>query len=67
MSCIEYEFEAGDNFEPRTDFEKHARFVLVSEHFYYFGRDAISIPKKQFPGLEKKRAGIPNHDSTSLT
>jgi hypothetical protein len=48
----------GDNFEPRTDFDKHERFVLVSEHFYYFGRNAISIPEKRFPDLEKKRQGF---------
>jgi hypothetical protein len=48
----------GDNFEPRTEFDKHERFVLVSEHFYYFGRNAISILKKRFPGLEKKGQGF---------
>ncbi|SRR6266403_2626049 len=47
-------YKYGDNFEPRTEFDKHERFVLVSEQFYYFGRNAISIPKKGFPGLEKK-------------
>lgn len=44
----------GDNIEPRTEFDKHERFVLISEQFYYFGRNAISIPKKRFPHLEKK-------------
>lgn len=44
----------GDNFEPLTDFDKHKRFVLISEHFYYFGRNAIRIPQKRFPHLEKK-------------
>jgi hypothetical protein len=44
----------GDNIEPRSEFDKHERFVLISEHFYYFGRNAISIPKKRFPHLEKK-------------
>jgi hypothetical protein len=24
----------GDNIEPQTDFDKHERFVLISEHFY---------------------------------
>jgi|SRR5882672_10424967 len=52
------DYRYGDNFEPRTEFEKHKRFVLVSEHFYYFGRNAISIPKKRFPGLEKKGQGF---------
>jgi hypothetical protein len=44
----------GDNFERRTDFDKYERFVLISEHFYYFGRNAIKIPKKRFPNLEKR-------------
>lgn len=48
----------GDNIEPQTDFEKHERFVLISEHFYYFGRNAIPIPKKRFPGVEKKGQGF---------
>jgi len=52
------DYRYGDNFEPRTEFEKHERFVLVSEHFYYFGRNAIRIPKKRFPGLEKKGQGF---------
>jgi hypothetical protein len=52
------DYRYGDNFEPRTEFDKHKRFVLVSEHFYYFGRNAISIPKIRFPGLEKKGQGF---------
>jgi hypothetical protein len=52
------DYRYGDNFEPRTEFEKHERFVLVSEHFYYFGRNAISIPMKKFSGLEKKGRGF---------
>jgi hypothetical protein len=52
------DYRYGDNVEPRTEFDMHERFVLVSEHFYYFGRSAISIPKKRFPGLEKKGQGF---------
>src|SRR5258708_39559624 len=44
----------GDNIEPQTDFEKHERFVLISEHFYYFGRNAIPIPEKLFTHFEKR-------------
>jgi hypothetical protein len=44
----------GDNIEPQTDFEKHERFVLISEQFYYFGRNAIPIPEKLFPHFEKR-------------
>jgi hypothetical protein len=51
-------YRYGDNVEPRTEFDKHERFVLISEHFYYFGRNAISIPKKRFPALEKKGRGF---------
>lgn len=48
-----YEQAMGDNIRPRTSFEKHGQFVLVSHHFYYFGRKAISIHKSRFPDLEK--------------
>lgn len=47
-------YRFGDNFEPRTGFDKYERFVLISEHFYYFGRDARRIPNRRFPNLEKK-------------
>lgn len=47
----------GDNFEPRTDFDKHQRFVLISDHFYYFGRNAIKIPNR-FRDLEKRLRGF---------
>jgi len=47
----------GDNLELRTHFEKYERFVLISDHFYYFGRNAIKIPKK-FSDLEKKFRGF---------
>jgi hypothetical protein len=52
------DYRYGDNIEPRTEFDKHERFALIAEHFYYFGRSAISIPKKRFPDLEKKGQGF---------
>jgi hypothetical protein len=52
------DYRYGDNFEPRTEFDRHERFVLISEHFYYFGRNAIPFPKNSFPGLEKKGRGF---------
>ena len=48
----------GDNKRPRGSFEREQQFVLVSRHFYYFGRNAISFPKKRFPDLEKRGPGF---------
>lgn len=31
---------------PLSDFEKYDQFALVSRHFYYFGSNAICIPKR---------------------
>ncbi|HZL69104.1 MAG TPA: hypothetical protein VFC15_10930 [Candidatus Limnocylindrales bacterium] len=50
-----YKQTRGDNKRPRNAFEKHEQFALISRHFYYFGRDAISIPKDF--NLEKKFQG----------
>jgi hypothetical protein len=47
----------GDNIRPTTLFEKKCQFVLISRHFWYFGRNAISIPKNKFPYLEKTGPG----------
>lgn len=44
-----------DNKSPHTDFEKRRQFALVSRHFYYFGANAIEIPKTL--KLEKKGPG----------
>jgi hypothetical protein len=44
-----------DSKPPRDDFEKHEQFALVSRHFYYFGTNAIDIPKTF--KLEKKGPG----------
>jgi len=48
-----YEQTRGDNERPRNNCEKHEQFVLVSQHFYYFGANAIDIPRR-FDHLEKK-------------
>lgn len=53
-----YEQQMGDNTRPITRFEEKCQFVLVSCHFYYFGRNAIPIPKKRFPHLEKSGPGF---------
>jgi hypothetical protein len=41
-----YEQSRGDNKRPRNHFEEHDQFALISNHFYYFGRKAIVIPKR---------------------
>ena len=46
----------GDNLVPASRFEEHQR-VLVSRHFYYFGANAIRIPKR-FSYLEKRGPGF---------
>ena len=48
----------GDNIRPRNSFERQDQFVLISRHFYYFGANAIDIPKKKFPHLEKRGPGF---------
>ena len=48
-----YEMTRGDNRQPICDFEKNEQFALVSEHFYYFGKEAVDIPE-QFRNFEKK-------------
>jgi len=48
----------GDNLRPESAFEKECQFVLVSRHFYYFGRNAILIPPERFPDFEKKGPGF---------
>lgn len=48
----------GDNLRPESAFEKQCQFVLVSRHFYYFGRNAIPIPRERFPDFEKKGPGF---------
>jgi len=38
-------FEKKKPGRPQNDFEKYDQFALVSRHFYYFGANAIDIPK----------------------
>jgi hypothetical protein len=62
-----YEQKRGDNEEPWDNFEKHEQSVLISQHFYYFGANAIDIPKRfrlEKPKgfrLEKKGPGFRSH------
>ena len=51
-------WQYGDNLRPVGLFESSQRFVLISDHFYYFGRNAIPIPPKASPQLEKKGRGF---------
>jgi hypothetical protein len=49
----------GDNLEPTNRFEKKEQYALISKkHFYYFGENAIPIPRDKFPHLEKKGPGF---------
>jgi hypothetical protein len=50
--------QLGDNLRPEGAFERRCQFVLVSHHFYYFGRKAILIPAERFPVFEKKGPGF---------
>lgn len=51
-----YRQSRGDNKRPRNRFEEHDQFVLISRHFYYFGRKAVDIPKRF--DLEKTGPGF---------
>jgi putative DNA base modification enzyme with NMAD domain len=42
----------GDNVQPTNTFEQHEQYALVSQHFFYFGANAVAIPK-QFATLER--------------
>ena len=53
-----YKQKQGDNEHPANRFERDKQFVLVSRHFYYFGRNAIRIPKNKFHALEKRGPGF---------
>lgn len=52
-----YEYRRGDNIRPNGKFETHEQFVLISRHFFYFGRRAIKIPAR-FRGFEKRGPGF---------
>jgi hypothetical protein len=51
-----YKQTQGDNEKPGNNFEKHEQYVLLSQHFYYFGKKAINIPEEF--NLEKKGPGF---------
>ncbi len=57
-----YEQKVGDNIRPANRFERRKQSVLISRHFYYFGRNAIRIPKSKFPRLEKSGPGFRYRD-----
>jgi hypothetical protein len=49
----------GDNISPKNQFQRNGQYVLISRnHFYYFGRNAISIPRDKLPRLEKRGPGF---------
>lgn len=52
-----YEEKRGDNIRPKSKFETHEQFVLISRHFFYFGERAIEIPAR-FRGFEKRGRGF---------
>lgn len=52
-----YGHQRGDNIKPKGKFEKHDQFVLISRHFVYFGRTAITIPDR-FRRFEKRGPGF---------
>jgi hypothetical protein len=47
----------GDNVQPDGTFEQNEQYALVSRHFYYFGADAVAIPKR-FAVVEKRGPGF---------
>lgn len=47
------------------DHDLSGKYVLVSDHFYYFGKDAIAIPK-EFLAIIKKGPGHKCNFSTDL-
>ncbi len=50
---------SGDNLRPKNKFEASEQYVLISKkHFYYFGDQAIRIPQKKLPRLEKTGPGF---------
>lgn len=52
-----YTQKQGDNLRPKNEFERTGQFALISRHFFYFGANAIGIPK-EFVTLEKKGPGF---------
>jgi hypothetical protein len=52
-----YEEQHGDNIRPHGRFEKHEQYVLLSAHFYYFGKKGLRI-SPALPHLEKRGRGF---------
>ncbi len=48
----------GDNECPADDFQRTEQYALISRHFYYFGANAIDIPKEAPRNLEKRGPGF---------
>src|SRR5205823_6217835 len=47
----------GDNLKPTNDFERREQFSLISWQFFYFGGNAIRIPKR-LSKIEKRGPGF---------
>jgi len=58
-----YARQRGDNLRPASTFERHNQFVLISWHFYYFGGNAVTIPK-ELSGVEKSGPGFKSRFAT---
>lgn len=52
-----YAEQRGDNVRPKGRFETHEQFVLISRHFFYFGRTVVEIPAR-FSNFEKGGPGF---------
>jgi len=66
-----YKRQRGDNIKPNGKFETDKQFVLVSRHFYYFGRKAIEIPDRfrdrdKLGNIEKTGRGFRSRFDTSF-
>lgn len=48
----------GDNEKPKNKFENDEQYVLISRHFFYFGRNAIKIPAKYRDDFVKRGPGF---------
>jgi len=60
--CLSYGQKRIDAGSEKND---DGRFALMSRHFFYFGRNAIQIPKR-FEGIEKKGPGFRSKFSDKL-
>lgn len=58
-----YARQRGDNLRPASTFERHNQFALISWHFYYFGGNAVTIPK-ELSDVEKSGPGFKSRFAT---